>query len=482
MQTSRRLFLMGAGTIAIGLPLLELNHGKAWGREGTPAKRLIVTFEHGGTISPSARNGARSDGKGAHHGWDDWAPADPGEALVLGPIHKPLESVRDYCLVLRGINNMACTTKAPYGGGHGWANVTALTAADVTTIDSNESALGPSIDHVIAQRLAVRDPVAFKALHLKVRGHQYGTPLYSGANAKVSSETDPVAVFQSLFAGFTPSGAPDPALTKLRNNRKSVLDGVMSGLGILRKRVGRADLAIVDAHTEHLRELEKRIQLLASQPVCTQPTGFEGRKVGESLRADVVGNLHCDLILAAMRCGLTNVATLEISDIITNWLPTPYGPVAFDIGHSLHHLARDIGPTGPEAANAAKWREEMQINRQWRMSLVQRLAEGLKATPEGAGNMLDNSLILHTSEFSDGSSHSSADIPMLLIGKAGNYFKTGRHLNYNDKAAANPSTLEYSTKASTHNVFTSVLQAFGYDDTHFGNDTATVKGPLPRLV
>ena len=478
----RRMFLKGAGAVAIGLPLLEYNHGKAWGREGTPAKRLITTFEHGGTISSASRGGTKEDGTGEHHGWDDWAPLDPGEKLVLGPIHSPLESVRDDCLVLRGIDNMACTKKAPYGGDHGWANVTALTAADVQVVDKDQSALGPSIDHVIAQRLALRNPVAFQSLHLMVPGHQYGTPLYSGAKSEVSSETDPVAVFKALFSGFTPSGAPDPELTRIRNNKKSVLDGVMSGLGLLRKRVGRNDLAIIDAHTEHLRELEKRIELLAAQPVCTLPTGFADKKVGQTLRADVRGNLHVDLILAAMRCGLTNVATLQIADIITNWLPTPYGPVAFDIGHSLHHLAREVGPKGPEAANAAKWREEMQINRRWRMSLLQRLAEGLKSTPEGAGTMLDNSLILHTSEFSDGAVHSSADIPMLLIGKAGNYFRTGRHLNYNAKAVADPKTLAYSTTASTHNVFTSVLQAFGYEDTHFGNDAATVKGPLPRLV
>lgn len=478
----RRMFLKGAGAVAIGLPLLEYNHGKAWGREGTPAKRLIVTFEHGGTISPSSRGGSKSDGLGEQHGWDDWAPADLGEKLVLGPIHTPLESVRDHCLVLRGIDNMACTKKAPYGGDHGYANVTALTAADFEVIDKDQTALGPSINHVIAQRLATRNPVAFKSLDLMVPGHQYGTPFFSGPRAEASSETDPVAVFKALFSGFTPSGAPDPELTRIRNNKQSVLDGVLSGLGILRRRVGKSDLAIIDAHTDHLRELEKRIELLAAQPVCTLPTGFDGRKVGETIRADVRGNLHVDLILAALRCGLTNVGTLQIGDIITNWLPTPYGPVAFDIGHSLHHLAREVGPTGPEAANAAKWREEMQINRRWRMSLLQRLAEGLKATPEGTGTMLDNSLILHTSEFSNGAVHSSADIPMLLIGKAGNYFRTGRHLNYNDKAAADPKTRAYSTTASTHNVFTSVLHAFGYEDAHFGNEAATVKGALPRLV
>src|SRR5688572_19712119 len=105
LELNRRLFLKGAGAIAIGLPLLEATHGRAWAR-GTPARRLIVTFEHGGSVIPRGRLGKRYDGRGDHHGWDDWAPLDHGENLVLGPIHRPLESVREHCLVLRGIDNM----------------------------------------------------------------------------------------------------------------------------------------------------------------------------------------------------------------------------------------------------------------------------------------------------------------------------------------------------------------------------------------
>ena len=37
------------------------------------------------------------------------------------------------------------------------------------------------------------------------------------------------------------------------------------------------------------------------------------------------------------------------------------------------------------------------------------------------------------------------------------------------------------TDASNHNVFTSVLHAFGFDDAHFGNDMAYKTGPLSEL-
>jgi hypothetical protein len=187
-----------------------------------------------------------------------------------------------------------------------------------------------------------------------------------------------------------------------------------------------------------------------------------------------------DIILAALRCGLTQVATLELADIITNWLPQPYGPVAFDIGHSLHHVARDCGATGTESAKQQQWLDEMLINRQWCMGLFKQLLEGLDSVPEGDGTMLDNTVMLYTSEFSNGSYHSENDVPLLLAGSAGNYFRTGRHINCNKSTSA----LGYQSNTGTHNLYTSILNAFGFNDTHFGLDDAKLgfKGPLPGLT
>jgi hypothetical protein len=95
--------------------------------------------------------------------------------------------------------------------------------------------------------------------------------------------------------------------------------------------------------------------------------------------------------------------------------------------------------------------------------------------------MLDHSVLMFTSEFSCASVHSVRDVPMLLAGRAGNQWTTGRHYNFNKAVASNPSALGYDSDVSTHNVFTSVLHAFGFDDAHFGNDLAPKLGPLSEL-
>ncbi len=123
------------------------------------------------------------------------------------------------------------------------------------------------------------------------------------------------------------------------------------------------------------------------------------------------------------------------------------------------------------------------------MSLMKQLLDGLNDPDilEGDRTLLDNSLVLWTSEFSDPASHCSAGIPLLMAGSVGGQFRTGRHLNYNIPAQSNPNTFAYETRDSTHNVFTSILNAFGYDDDHFGGEVQLgesqfYRGPISGLT
>lgn len=477
----RRLFLQGAGTAAIGLPLLEYTHGHAFAVGGA-GRRFLTVFEHGGTISNQSNRG-RHDGTGSNHGEDWWAPADRGEALVLGPIHEPLAALRDDLLVLTGVDNRAATGQDPYSrGGHGIANVTSLTAADITTVgsgdDEEQIALGPSIDHVVAQRLAARFPARFERIHLKVRGHQYGSPYFSASGERVGGEQDPRIAFETIFAGVTPDTGPSPEYLHLQARRRSILDGVSEGFARFRTRVSAADLRVVDAHLEHIRALERELADLELPAMCVPP---DAPTDPSDAGGDVIGPLHARLIVAALRCGLTNVANLEISDILTPWTEAGLRmDSGFGIGHSLGHYAREVGPTGENAGQLDDWLAEMLDNRRWRVGLVRQILEGLDdpAFPEGGGTMLDNSLLLHTSEFSEPSGHISYNQPVLLAGSAGGYFRTGRHVSYDTASAPT----EYSTTQSIHNLFTSILHAFGGDDAHFGSDHAPSRGPLPGLV
>lgn len=478
-HSGRRAFLRLAGGAALTLPLLELTHGKAWS-QGLSPRRFLTVFSHGGTISNQASSSKLHDGNGDHIGIDYWKPADPGEDLVLGPIHEQLEPWKAKLLVLQGIDNRAGVQQGEYGGGHGNGNVTALTAADIANVGDDATALGPSIDFVLADRLAALYPVKFKRIHLTVEGHQYGSPYFAAADQRAHGEGSPQTAFDTIFEGVTADAEPDPALVKKQLMRRSVLTGAMEGYESFKSVVSQSDRYKIEAHLEHLYSLEQ--ELLAPPVQCEPPLGIDA---DENADGDVVGSLHVKIILAALRCGLTNVANLEIADILCPWTPA-YNSVesGFGIGHSLHHIARDCGPTGPLASQGQAWLSEITENRQWRMSLVKELLEGLDdpSFAEGDGTMLDNSLLLYTSEFSNGSQHICSNQPVLLAGSAGGYFKTGRHKNYNTHAASNPSTTNYATNESTHNLFTSILQAFGGDDTHFGSADALHQGPLPDLT
>jgi hypothetical protein len=478
----RRAFLKGVGGASLALPLLEFTHGHAWAADDA-VRRFVTVFSHGGTISNQSQGGKHS-GTGNSHGYDWWRPEDPSsQDLVLGPIHQGLEAWRSKLLVLDGIDNKAAIKQDQYNSGaHGIANVTTLTAADSIVVQEGDKEhrrpLGPSIDEVVAQRLAARQPVPFSRLHLRVHGHQYGSPYYRAAQEQASGEKDPAVAFTTIFDGVTPD-EPDPALVLRNLKRGSMLDGLLDGYTDLHGRISSKDRQVIEAHLEHLRALEHELQ---NPAVCTPPEGIDA---DGGAPGNVVGPLHVQLMVAALRCGLTNVANLEIADILTPWTPvgTPIDS-AHGIGHSLGHYARDVGPTGPKSEYLDDWLDEMLANRQWRMSLLAQLLEGLDdpSFMEGDSTLLDNSVVLYTSEFREPAKHISWNLPVLLAGSAGGHFQTGRFLDYNIHAAGNPNTTDYETPESVHNLHTSILHAMGEDDAHFGNDEAAHQGPLPDLT
>lgn len=480
-HSGRRAFLRGAAGAAVALPLLEYTHGHRWGvahaAQNDAPRRFITVFNHGGTISNMEREW-RYDTNGSQHGLDWWRPSDPNTpTLTLGPIHEPLQPWVDRLLVIEGISNQAAFTYN-IRGGHGTSNKTVLTAASLQGGEGGPPT-GPSIDQVVAERLAAKQPVPFDRIHLKVKGQQYGTPYFRAADQPASGEMSPQAAFQTLFAGVS-SGEPDPAAVQLLANRGSVLDGLQDAYANLAGRVSHTDKIMIEAHLDHIASLQ---QQLGDPIVCDVPAESS---VGENGDGDVVASLHAQIIVAAIRCGLTNVANLEIADIHSPWVPNAQLrdtlPLGNNTGHALGHLAREVGPTGPHSQHIDAWKQYTLENRQWRMSVVAEIIAGLDDPTflEGGRTILDNSLLLATSEFSNASRHSAYNLPVLLAGSAGGYFETGRFITY-DTLADQP-TLDFDSTESNHNLFTSILNALGEDDAHFGNDASHHQGPLPGLT
>ena len=52
----------------------------------------------------------------------------------------------------------------------------------------------------------------------------------------------------------------------------------------------------------------------------------------------------------------------------------------------------------------------------------------MKATREGEGTLLDNSMVLYGSGIGDGNRHNHDDLPILVAGRGGDTIKSGRHM------------------------------------------------------
>jgi hypothetical protein len=497
-NSGRRAFLRGLGGLTLGLPLLEYTHEKAWAAPVGGAKRLVVVFNHGGETMCMQKSGLRAgnpkipDYDPAMPMIDHWLPK-PGS--TFGIAHEifegtPLESK---LLVIRGIDN-AAAKEGRYSGDHGLSNCTSLVARSTGCNDGSsaaggkcpdgdegEVATGPSIDWVAAQRLQKLHGGPGNPLALFVPGHYYGSGFFWGEKGeqRTEGESNPRTAFNTLFAGVM-TGEPNPEAVMRRELKLSLLNGLMDGYKQFSGKLGQADKHIVDAHFDHLSSLEREISGLELSAQCVvpeQPADFrDGGKIEQ------LGPLQAQLIVAALRCGATNVANLQIADMLTPWAPSGLQLKSdYDIGHSLGHWVSDLG----DPANVPKWELEMKENRAWRMGLVKTIAEGLNSPDflEGGVPLLDNSLIFYSNEFSTGGIHCSTDGPYMLVGSAGGYLKTGRFVELHSQRLKDPASLDAGSTASTNDLYLSILHALGATDATFGDMKFAYRGgPISELT
>jgi hypothetical protein len=490
-NSGRRAFLRSASGLALGLPFLEYTHEKAWAASLGRGKRLVVVFNHGGETMCMQKSGLRA-GNPEIPSYDPVMPTIdhwlPKPGSTFGIAHEMFEGteLESKLTVIRGIDN-AAAKQGRYSGDHGLSNTTSLTARSSGCDDGGspagdkcaggdeaETATGPSIDWVAAQRLQQTLGGPSTPLSLFVPGHYYGSGFFWGENGeqRTEGESNPRTAFNTLFAGVT-SGEPDPEAVMRRELKVSMLNGLMEGYRRFSGKLGQSDKHIVDAHLDHLSSLEREIAGVELQAQCVVPA--EPADFRDGSNPEQLAPLHAQLIVAALRCGAVNVANLQIADILTPWAPSGLQlESGYDIGHSLGHWVSDLG--NPD--NVPKWELEMKENRAWRMGLVKIIAEGLNSPDfmEGGVPMLDNSLIFYSNEFSTGGIHCSTDGPYMLIGSAGGYLNTGRFVELHSERLKNPASLDSGSTASTNDLYITLLNALGASDTEFGDMQYAYRG------
>jgi hypothetical protein len=96
------------------------------------------------------------------------------------------------------------------------------------------------------------------------------------------------------------------------------------------------------------------------------------------------------------------------------------------------------------------------------------LAQKLDAVSEGSGTVLDNSVMMMFSELSDGDSHSSSNLPVLLLGSAGGAIQTGQRVQGSGGFGGAP----------IESLHLALLQALGVNIQTFGRANSPIGGLL----
>lgn len=444
MNLSRRTLLRGAGGMALALPFLEAT---ARGAAAGPPLRLLVMVHGQGTML------------------DRWTPSATGAGFALPPLLAPLAPFKDKINVLSGINNDV--RKTMNGNGHNPAARSLLSAHGFSDPGNEKSAsAGPSIDQVIARRLAAK--TALPSLELRV-GTSVGENqmIFSGSGVAVAGQSDPQAVWTKLTS-LAPSASPAPApavvadpATRLRAKRGRVLDVVGKSLDRARASLSGEDKLRIDAHAERVAEMQSTLAspVLAGGPssaasVCTKtpielPAGYGP---GTTALEHVSASAQIKNAVMALSCDLTRVVTLQFC----NYHAPTFDWLNAGLTGNWHDRVHSGGGNNVEGmAKAFMWYSQM----------FHDLLAQLAAVNEGAGSLLDNTLVVWLSEFGNGGVHSTAKLPVVMAGGLGGRLATGRHLAF--------------TGRSHNDLHTTILNLFGQDDTSFGHPSADFnKGPL----
>ncbi|MFT6179029.1 MAG: hypothetical protein ACJAQT_000910 [Akkermansiaceae bacterium] len=122
--------------------------------------------------------------------------------------------------------------------------------------------------------------------------------------------------------------------------------------------------------------------------------------------------------IAALQTNLTNVLTIGsgCGEYFGAWK-------GLDVTHSGHGLGHMDQPDNPT------W---IKI-RQYNCEMLVKLMKSLEAIPEGSGSMMDNTLIVYTSNNGEKQHTDGSNWPFVLLGNAGGRFKTGQYTHIKDR-------------------------------------------------
>lgn len=444
-KLSRRAVLRGAGGAAIGLPFLEamLRPGRTVAQAESIPPRVVFFFTSCGVVP------------------DTWWPSGGETDFTLGSSLQPLAPFRDKLLIVDGIR-MATAMERPGGSnGHDRGTGHCMVCRSIVQGPSgvgefghlwDGSAGGISIDQHIANHLDGVTPYRSLEFGVKAEGIRQAVPSrisYRAAFEPVIPMHTPGEAFDRILAPLQ-GGQDNTAQLEERRRRQLVLGAVREDLGRLHADLGTDDRRRLEAHVASIEDITNRLDR-PIEAICSVPNRADASDYPTK------GRLQLDLIVEALKCDLTRVASIQWS--------TGQSGLRFDwLGHQdAHHTLSHKGISDTAAKN-----DVSEIDR-WYAEEFAHLVSRLNAVEAGDGmSLLDHTTVVWVNEQqqSIGNIHRFERMPFILAG-GGAHFRTGRKVTVSNTPHAE--------------LYVSLMHMMGMTENTFG-DPDFCSGPISALV
>jgi len=423
---SRRALLKALG---VGGALLPLLNNEAFGADAGAAGAAGGTMGANGFptrfICIACTNGIYQK---------SWWETANGTDLTTGtllPILTPLTPFRNKILIPHNISIQNVFNTNQYGGHSGYPCM----------LTGTQRGTSASIDTLIAQ---ASPNLANAQLNLGCHTSNSHLSWKAGGVANTPN-TSPSKVFTQLFAGANLSPAQ---ISNVQARQKSILDLVSTQLTAFQGVVGTDDKVKIESHLDAVRNIEQSLSGQTLTMGCAPPS------LGTASYTQAVADypnlvaIQLKLAAAAVTCGVSRAITIElVDDGGGNGLTFPWLSVSQSNYHAIAHLG----------ASAAA--DKTTIDTWFYQQYATNLLALLDGSAEGSGTTLDNTCVLITTDMQEGNTHYDKNVPWLIVGSCGGFFKTGK-------------VVELSN-APNNQLLTTIMHAMGQTSVASVGDTYT---------
>jgi len=437
---ARRTFLKGAGA-AVALPFLD-SMVPAMATAATtpkPAVRMAFVYVPNGV---DLRN---------------WTLGYEGQLDKMSRILAPLDPYKKDINVIGNLTHNAGRALLDGPGDHGRCSASYLTGMQPRKTMSDIKA-GVSFDQIVGN--AVGKGTSFNSLEIGLEDARQAGDCDSGYSCAYTNNLawraesqplpptlNPRALFERLFGA---DASLTPEARRRRNMyRSSVLDIVSEDAKRLAKDLGPTDQRKLDEYLSSIREIELQIARADKDSIQIDP-GFD-KPYG--IPADFAEHfsLMTNMLTVAFQANLTRVATFLVTREGTS---RAYREIGIPDGHHplTHHRGQE------------ELMEKVAKINTYHVEQFAKWVGKMKSIKEGDATLLDNSMIVYGAGLADGNKHSHEDLPVVMAGRGGSNFVTGR-------------SIVYRKETPMCNMFLTMMDRMGVPTEHFGDSS----GPLDGL-